>query len=206
MTPLDQERLMAYVDGELSVGEVHAVEAWVARDPAAREYVATLREVDAAIEVLVQRHLDAAPDLGASILAHITRERLALAPLPVDGAPANDVEPPVPARLPAPRAWSAIVAAAVAAAAAFMVGRGHAPPPVERPAVAAVAPGAAAAIPGEPPAAAAGELEEPEAAASIEAVDFGDRAGAIFVLEGAESTPVVWLDDEPPPRARIREL
>ena len=35
-------------------------------------------------------------------------------------------------------------------------------------------------------------------AASIEAVDFGNHPGTIFMVPaGDESTPVIWLEDEP---------
>ncbi|MBI3202552.1 MAG: hypothetical protein HYZ29_13510 [Myxococcales bacterium] len=40
--------------------------------------------------------------------------------------------------------------------------------------------------------------EEADLAATIEAVDFGNQPGSIFMVPaGEESTPVVWLDDEP---------
>ncbi len=41
------------------------------------------------------------------------------------------------------------------------------------------------------------EESEGPAAAAIEAVDFGNRAGSIFMVPaGEETTPVVWLEDE----------
>lgn len=211
MTPWDQERLMEYVDGELSPSEAHAVEQWLARDLQAREYVATLRELDDAIEALMQRHLEAAPDLGPSILARIARERLSLGPVPLAASPANDVQPAIAiaSARPAPRGWpAAVVAAFAAAAAAFILGGAPASGPGAGQAV-APAPLIEAAPRIPTPPAAQPELAEPEeaqASASIEAVDFGDRGGTIFVLEGSESTPVVWLDDDAPPRARVHEL
>jgi hypothetical protein len=49
-----------------------------------------------------------------------------------------------------------------------------------------------------PPQAPESTEDEPAPAASIEAVDFGNNAGTIFMVpSGDESTPVVWLVDEP---------
>ena len=40
--------------------------------------------------------------------------------------------------------------------------------------------------------------EDADLAATIEAVDFGNQPGSIFMVPaGEESTPVVWLEDEP---------
>ncbi|MCE7888933.1 MAG: hypothetical protein DYH12_04375, partial [Sorangiineae bacterium PRO1] len=48
--------------------------------------------------------------------------------------------------------------------------------------------------------------EDVDPAATIEAVDFGNRGGSIFMVPaGAESTPVVWLVDEPA-GARVEPL
>jgi hypothetical protein len=45
------------------------------------------------------------------------------------------------------------------------------------------------------------DAAELDAAAAIESVDFGSSAGSIFLAEGEgeETTPVVWLVDEPHP-------
>ena len=43
------------------------------------------------------------------------------------------------------------------------------------------------------------KLDYADLAATIEAVDFGNRAGTIFMVPaGDQSTPVVWLVDEAP--------
>ncbi len=60
------------------------------------------------------------------------------------------------------------------------------------------------------PAAVEAEVAEPEtdlSAAAIESIDFGSQMGAIFMVSaGAETTPVVWLTDDPQSGDRMEPL
>ena len=60
------------------------------------------------------------------------------------------------------------------------------------------------------PATSEAEIAEPEtdlSAAAIESIDFGSQNGAIFMVSaGAETTPVVWLTDDPQSGDRMEPL
>jgi hypothetical protein len=121
---------------------------------------------------------------------------------PVEKAPA----PSLALRKSGPRSTTvAIAGLALAAAAATAVWLGARPSETTSQA-AATAPAGQATSPGtseptpEPPVEPVAELADSDAdpAAVIEAVDFGSGGGSIFLVPaGEETTPVVWLVDEP---------
>lgn len=101
-------------------------------------------------------------------------------------------------------AWVAggLALAAAAAVAVWFTNRSPEPTPVAQKPAPAVAPAPA---PEPSPTGAVAELALPDdeestaSAASIEAVDFGNKNGTIFMVpSGEETTPVVWLADEGP--------
>jgi len=106
---------------------------------------------------------------------------------------------PQPASRPAGRATVVVVGLALAAAAAAVLWvRSASPPPDPAPLPVASVHAPKPEVPAPPPPAVETAEEEPSPAASIEAVDFGNSAGSIFMVPaGDETTPVVWLVDDP---------
>jgi hypothetical protein len=137
-------------------------------------------------------------DLTDSIMA-----RLDEPPAPEQVTP--ELVKPAPVRELRPRSNGAWVAGGLALAAAAVVAfwftnRSHEAPPVAQKPETVVAP---APSPKPLPTEAVAELAVVEdedvsaPAASIEAVDFGNGNGTIFMVpSGEETTPVVWLADE----------
>lgn len=129
--------------------------------------------------------------------------------------PAPESVKPAPVRELRPRSNGAWVAGGLALAAAALVAfwftnRSHEPPTVAKKPAPVVAP---APSPQPVPSEAVAELNVAEdedvsqRAASIEAVDFGNGNGTIFMVpSGDETTPVVWLADESDPNSRMEPL
>lgn len=142
-------------------------------------------------------------DLTDSIMARLD-EPAQLAPESAKPAPVRELRP---------RSNGAWVAGGLALAAAAVVAfwftnqRHEAPAVAQKP-----APTVAPAPAPEPlPKEAVAELVLPEdevaPAASIEAVDFGNSNGTIFMVpSGEETTPVVWLADDSTPSSRMEPL
>jgi hypothetical protein len=158
------------------------------------------------------RVLDGLEDLGERIRVANGHESLDLA----DSIMARLDEPtevaesvkPAPVRELRPRSNGVWVAGGLALAAAAVVAfwftnRSHEAPTVAQKPAPSVTP-APAPEPLAKEAVAELALPEDEAmapAASIQAVDFGNRNGTIFMVpSGEETTPVVWLADDSPSR------
>jgi negative regulator of sigma E activity len=203
---LSHETLMRYYDGELPEAEARDVETTLASDTEARRVLEGLEQIGAVVRGLALDRAEPHGDLADRILERIEAEKVEPAPAP--GGPSAEVVRPA--------RWQRVVPAiagalAVAASIALVVEltREEAPSAPSGQAVRAPAP-----VLGTPasPASPALEPETPVAeadvtpAVSIETVDFGGHQGTIFMLqEGAASTPVVWLVDEPSPRGTRME-
>jgi negative regulator of sigma E activity len=206
VSDLSHETLMRYFDGELPEAEARDVEATLASDAEACRVLEGLEQIGAVVRGVALDRAEAPGDLADRILERIEVEQAEPAPAP-GGSPAVVVRP---AR------WQRVVPAiagalAVAASIALVVEltREQTPSAPSGQAVRAPASGLGT------PAAPANPTLEPETpvaeadvtpAVSIETVDFGGHQGTIFMLqEGAASTPVVWLVDEPSPRGTRME-
>jgi hypothetical protein len=137
----------------------------------------------------------ASVDLTDSIMARLDEDL-------VIAAPPAPVVPLRPSRNNSAWVAGGLVLAAAAAVAVWFTSRSPAPTPVAQKPAPAVAPTPS---PEPLPKEAVAELAVAEdddvsaPAASIEAVDFGNNNGTIFMVpSGEETTPVVWLADEGP--------
>lgn len=205
--------LMRYFDGELSPEEAAEVERQLQRDPAARRVA---DELDLLGDVVRDAALERAAlhdDLIDSVMARLDAETPAgpaeVRQLPTSLDAARARRGPVAARSPMKVAALVGVSLALAAGAA-MVLRTSRPETTElvsqRPGPSLPMPGLEPRDPHELAAGAADAAEravsESSASASIETVDFGSSAGTIFLAgeeDGEETTPVVWVMDEPGP-------
>ena len=192
--------LMQLHDGELSERE----EAELCEGLSAEEQamLGALEQVGDVVRALDQDVEARAGDIAQGVMARIEAEPRALRePAQVVRLDAR----PAPGRS---RGKVLVVGLVLAAAAAGIVWLKAAPAPVGPTPVAVTqvtAPIEPPAPPAPPPDPEVAE-EEPSPAASIEAVDFGNSAGSIFMVPaGDESTPVVWLVDEPV-GARMEQL
>lgn len=193
--------LMKLHDGELSAEEIEALERELGDDDLA--LLEGLEQVGDVVRALAEDQGGAADGIADGVMAELERDGRVAPRLEVlPGGSAGDQ-----GELPKPRAGGAsalpFVAGAMALAAAVLLYIGFAnrpnePGPVARPTAAEPAtPAVATALTPEPLAGAVAE-EEAAPAASIEAVDFGNQPGSIFMVPaGDETTPVVWLVDEP---------
>jgi hypothetical protein len=172
--------LMRLHDEELGADEREALLAELGEDD--RAVLEGLDELGDALRAHAERAAPGADDIADRVMAKLDQ------PVPLARARRAKSTPILVAGL------------ALAAAAAFLLWQKAAPapsPPESR--SAALVPSTPAiptvttatsqpAVPAE---------DETVPAVAIEAVDFGNQAGSIFVV-GEESTPVVWLVDEPP--------
>jgi anti-sigma factor RsiW len=208
---VDPDELMAYFDGELSPGRSARVERSLERQPAMRSTLTEWESVGDAVrdwsESVSRSHRATADRIMRALEPHETG---AIVPFPVLMGPArcargasgrlarshstdSVVDLTGPVRPPARTAWRHAVGAALAFAAAAlllvesadvdwrfgpkMVG----PTPV------------ALGLTGRDARAGADD----QSGAAIEALDLGERQGAIFfVSAGSEVTPVVWVQDD----------
>jgi hypothetical protein len=191
---LEQRTVMRYFDGELSDEEAADVEARLNSDPDAARLLTDLDRLSGLIrEDALTRGLRH-DDLADAVMARLEQQ---------SAAPASS-RPKLVAPSRARRISAAVgISVAMAAAAAVMVRVRSLPSPH------ADGHGTSSALiprelPASDPLAVTSRFEEEPRgdapAAAIEAVDFGAHAGSIFMVpEGEETTPVVWLVDEPGP-------
>jgi negative regulator of sigma E activity len=206
--------VMRYLDDELSAEEQRALEAELAVDPDAQSLLANLEYVGSVVREVADRSADV--DLTDSIMARVDADAAVPPPQapPVEAArdrvrALEDARDAKATRARAPIKAAALVAVslAIAAGAALFIGAQQAPDEGGERARAAPAPVPLPQASAETERVALGESRADAAdadttAAAIESVDFGSSAGSIFLVaegEGEETTPVVWLVDEPPP-------
>jgi len=192
--------LMLLHDQELSAEEALDIEASLSDEE--RELLAGLEQVGDFVRAADQEKVDAFSGVADSVMAAIEADTARAAEPPGLRMPkleaAND-QVPVRARRNSNVVWVGVGLAAAAAAAVWISTPAREPPaplPVAAP-VATPVPSATAPEPAPELAAEATE-DDGAPAASIEAVDFGNQPGSIFMVPaGEETTPVVWLVDEP---------
>ncbi|HEY6556435.1 MAG TPA: hypothetical protein VI072_04150 [Polyangiaceae bacterium] len=205
--------LMRYFDGELTPEETAEVERQLQRDPAARRVADDLDLLGDVVRNAALEQAAAHDDLIDSVMARLDAETPEAAAevrqLPTSLDAARTRRGPVAGRSPVKVAALVGVSLALAAGAA-MVLRTNRPETTEldspRPGASVLVPELAARGPHEIAAGVADAAEhaisEGSASASIETVDFGSSAGTIFLAgeeDGEETTPVVWVMDEPGP-------
>ena len=185
--------LMRYHDGELSPGEARDIEQALDDDDEAQEHLLALEQLGDLTRAWAEQRSADQVNLVDGVMARIERQK-------------SEPSPLAPARRAAPIVASVL---ALAAAAALFVTLRR--PVAER------------AVPTQPSAhsvrlvdpkpspsearsadAPLAEPAVPAPAVAIEAVDFGENHGSIFVVSSASGdTPVVWLSEGPaisPPR------
>jgi len=174
------EELMMLVDGELDPARAAEVQALVDADPEARATVEALRTAG---EIVSSAALEQADRAGAGGIADNVMRR-------IDGVADLDVHRRAKSRRTLTIAGAVWAAAGVAAALAFWV---HAPK--IQPYVTHPEPMAIRSV-GDVIAGGVGAIAP--AAAEVDAVDFGARAGSIFYVPSDEvkMTAVVWLTDD----------
>jgi negative regulator of sigma E activity len=206
--------LMRYFDGELTPEEAAEVERQLQRDPAARRVADDLDLLGDVVRNAALERAAAHDDLIDSVMARLDAEtpeaRAEVRQLPTSLDAARTRRGPVTGRSPVKVAALVGVSLALAAGAALVL-RTSRPETTE---LVSQRPGASVLVPDElaargPHELAAGAadaaelaISESSASASIETVDFGSSAGTIFLAgeeDGQETTPVVWVMDEPGP-------
>jgi len=185
----NSEELQRYHDGELEPREAALVQRALSESPEARAYLRELEALGDAVRAFADSHVPEGLDLAGPILERIGREGEGVAPPHATGPRGRwlRLAPPL-----------GLVLAAAAAVLVYL----RVPPEVRPP-----APGASAAASGAAQGAeeiavveAPAVVEDEEPGAAIEAVDFGNQNGTIFmVASGMQATPVVWLVDEGEP-------
>jgi anti-sigma factor RsiW len=182
--------LMLYADGELTPERLALVEAWLARDAAARSKLAALDLVSSMVR---DRSTDrAAGGIADAVMARIDAEANAPQPAPVQaGAPA--AQAPRSAANDNARGLYLVAAFVVAAAAVVMLWRspirgGHA---VAR---GVVEDEMVATSPVDPQT----HEADVEHGVEVSSIDFGSANGAVFYVPNgpASTTTVVWLADD----------
>jgi hypothetical protein len=206
MKPLEQRTLMRYFDEELSPAEAAQVEEELLASPEGARLLADFETLGELVQESALERSQPADDLADGVMARIELERrpdergeraAGPAPAPVYPLP-SAAEPVLPDFRKRFVRLSLVMAAAAGVGLALSRSPGRPPhadlgqgAPPSASVVFQAAPTALASVGGP------GQREVASAAA-IEAVDFGSHAGSIFlVLEGDETTPVVWLVDEP---------
>ncbi len=199
MTRLDPLRLMQHHDGELSPGEAAEVEELLAADPVARSELAGLDQLGDFLRRFAEQRSAGVDDLAADVMKRLDEE-------PIQASTWRQRSPD-PVRVEGGRRWLWGLAGGLAAAAAIplvLLARGSSGTGAAAIRLAAMGSAARSATPTAPPAPASrpvaalpGDLAEP--GVSIEAVDFGQRNGTIFMVPagGEATTPVVWVVDQP---------
>jgi negative regulator of sigma E activity len=203
---------MRYFDGELTAEEEAEVERQLRSDPEARRFGGNLELLGDVVRDAAVKRTSAHDDLVDSVMARLDDEVPEAAPVlqqlprPLEG---RARVAPATARSPAKVAALVGVSLALAAGAALVL-RSTGP---AGPELVSHGPTASTSVPQHAPkpplelaagSADAAERAAPEgsASASIETVDFGSSAGTIFLAgeeDGEETTPVVWVMDEPGP-------
>lgn len=189
---IDPRELMRYYDGDLSSEEERKLEHALENDEAAREHLLATRQVGEAVRAWAERRSAGQQDLVGDVMARVDGARPARAGSGIRS---------LPRALP-------IAASALAVAAAIAVFAGtRRPSPAGHDEAVPAAPqniivrssaelAPRAAETGQPVRASKAASFSP--AVSIEAVDFGDSHGSIFVLSSETyDTPVVWLSEGP---------
>ncbi len=195
MSPASEELLMQYLDGELAPEGKAEAERLLEDSEEARAFLEQLEEVGQVVRAVGLERTAAAPDLTDAILSRVTA-----------GVSSGAGEARVHFLR---RAWAPLGAVALAAAAMAAVFLrpvpGVVPTPVQSASGAQVESLPQVAAYSAAPADA--ESEDEEEGAEIESVDFGARAGTIFmVASGPQVTPVVWLTDETLPSSKMAPL
>lgn len=202
--PSDQ-RLMELYDDELGPEEAAELEQRLADDPDAAAVVRGLEQVGSVLREAAEADGALADDIAVRVMACIEAEESASSM----GAPTGAGEAPGGVLVTGRWRHAVPVVAGVLAlaAAALLVARWGAPThrsviegATAHPSAQAMQPRhvdkpAAGATKAKPGGAVAADSPPPVA---IETVDFGSHDGAIFMVSaGSDSTPVVWLTDEP---------
>jgi anti-sigma factor RsiW len=177
--------LMRYHDGDLPPERAREVERAIEHDEAARERLAALRQLGALTRLWAEERSAAGGDIARGVMDRIAREDRA-----AEVARRRVLHRAVPAGA------SLLAAAAVALFVAFDRPRAHTDSVQTLASSQARGPvateSAAPRVAELPPAAVAGP------AVAIEAVDFGESHGSIFVVSSERGdVPVVWLSDGP---------
>ncbi|HMJ11197.1 MAG TPA: hypothetical protein VK524_07300 [Polyangiaceae bacterium] len=201
--------LMRYFDGELSPEEAAAVERQLSSDPEAQKLVQNLDQLGELVRDAAFARARTHDDLIDSVMARLDADSA----LPASTGADESTRAPTPLRRKAlgPQRSPAKVAAlvgvslALAAGAALVLRTNRPPPPAElavRSPASALVPERAPAEPEPAQLGSAGTESSEGSSASIETVHFGSTAGTIFPgndEDGEETTPVVWVMDEPGP-------
>ena len=213
MKQTSHQTLMRYFDGELTAEEEAEVERYLRADPEARRFADNLELLGDVVRDAAMKRASAHDDLADSVMARLDAE-VPGAALPVQQAPRPlDAGRPrlaaVNGRSPAKVAALVGVSLALAAGAALVLRTtGPSRPelvsqgPTASTSAAQYAPKHAEELAAGSADAAERAAPESSASASIETVDFGSSAGTIFLAgeeDGEETTPVVWVMDEPGP-------
>lgn len=190
MKRLEQRTVMRYFDGELPPAEAAEVEERLRTDRDAARLLEDLARLSERVQDVALARAAPHDDLADEVMRRLEQE------LPAESKPNHAP----------PSAWPTRVAGvvglsvALAAAAAVMLQVGGPKQPALPDSGALVSASPRLAEPTIGPLAVVNEPvdEQADGPAAIETVDFGSHAGSIFLVpEGEETTPVVWLVDEP---------
>lgn len=193
--PNDDGAIMRLYDDELDEVEAAELERRIVDDPEAAAALRGLEQVGSLVRHAAEEQGAEADDIVVRVMACIDAEE------PASPGPGARVVPLSPRWRRAVPAVAGVLALAAAAVLVFRSGPAAHHPSSDQPKVAGTQgePHHAAKLP------AAGQPDaHPKAVAdtsppvAIETVDFGSHDGAIFMVSaGQDSTPVVWLTDEP---------
>ncbi len=188
--------LMRLHDGEFGPEEASELERSLS--PEDRRVLAGLEQIGDVIRAYEPEALDRFDGVADQVMASLGRVDNVVALGPRVEIATETLGPRRARARSGPVVAIGLALAAAAAAALWMTTPGG-PSPASTASVApllAPAPQTPVADPSSPPAA---TDDDADLAATIEAVDFGNRAGTIFMVPaGDQSTPVVWLVDEAP--------
>lgn len=191
--------LMRLYDDEL--GPEEAAELEKSLTPEDRELLAGLEQVGDVVRALERDEVTRFEGVADAVLAAIEADPAPAKVVPLGPRVESGGEAPSSRHRRARSGPVVILGLGLAAAAAAALWMSTPGPQPTTPAPVAVsvrpAPPAEAPSAAPEPTAELGD-EDADPAASIEAVDFGNQGGTIFMVPaGEESTPVVWLVDEP---------
>lgn len=199
--------LMRLHDGELSAEEAAELERSLSQED--RAVLGGLEQLGDVLRASEREELARFAGVADAVMAALEREQEPAKVVPL--RPRVEADPELPAsRRRKGRSTPVVIAGLALAAAAATALWLSTPPPAPSaplPVAAPVEPSLPAQATSATPATVAELVEEDaDPAATIEAVDFGNRGGSIFMVPaGAESTPVVWLVDDPA-GARVEPL
>jgi hypothetical protein len=184
-------------DGELGPEEASELEGGLS--PEDLRVLAGLEQIGDVVRSYEPEALDRFEGVADQVMASLDRVDNVVALGPRVEIATETLRPPRQRRTRSGPVVAIGLALAAAAAAALWMTTPGGPPPETTASMApllAPPPRAPVADPSSPPAA---TDDDADLAATIEAVDFGNRAGTIFMVPaGDQSTPVVWLVDEAP--------